>query len=129
MARPNVYTHNTSTIPKNDSRCQAHQGPFAHKGTTEWIQSEWDQPQEVSTIQVYWFDDTGRGECHLPESWQVLYRTAEGGFQAVKSAAPYGVEKDAFNKVTLEPVKTTAVKIEIRLQEQWSAGVQEVIIE
>jgi len=31
--------------------------------------------------------------------------------------------------VPLEPVQTTALKIEIVLQEKWSAGVQEVVIE
>jgi hypothetical protein len=57
------------------------------------------------------------------------YRTAEGGFKPVKNAGSYGVEKDRFNKVAFEPVKTRALKIEIKLQEQWSAGVQEVVIE
>jgi hypothetical protein len=78
---------------------------------------------------VYWYDDTGRGECHLPKSWQVLYRDADGAFKPVKNAAAYGVEKDTFNKASFEPVKTDALKIEITLQERWSAGIQEVVIE
>ncbi len=102
---------------------------WPHKGTTEWIQFEWDQPQEVSSAQVYWFDDTGRGECHLPESWQVLYRAPEGEFKPVDNTSPYCVLKDAFNSVPFEPVKSSALRIEIKLQEQWSAGVQEVVIE
>jgi hypothetical protein len=36
--------------------------------------------------------------------------------------------KDTFNKVAFEPVKTDGLKIEIALQEDWSAGVQEVVI-
>ena len=35
----------------------------------------------------------------------------------------------AFREVAFEPVKTDALKIEITLQEKWSAGVQEVVIE
>jgi hypothetical protein len=117
-------------IPQNSGDNSSQQLDFwPHKGTTEWIQFEWDQPQELSSVQVYWFDDTGRGECHLPKSWQALYRTAEGEFKPVKNAGPYGVEKDGFNKAAFEPVKTTALKIEIKLQEKWSAGVQEVVIE
>lgn len=102
---------------------------WPHKGTTEWVQFEWPEKHELSGGKVYWFDDTGRGECHLPQSWQVLYRTAEGKFAPVKNTAPYGVEKGAFNKVSFEPVKTDALRIEVTLQERWSAGVQEVVIE
>lgn len=116
-------------LPKNSADNSQQLDFWSHKGTTEWLQFEWDKPQELSRVQVYWFDDTGRGECHVPRSWQALYRTAEGQFQPVKNAAPYGVEKDGFNTVPFEPVKTTALKIEIALQEQWSAGVQEVVIE
>ena len=117
-------------LPKSSADNSAqHLGFWPHKGTTEWIQFEWDQPQELSRVKVYWFDDTGRGECHLPKSWQVLYRTAEGGFKPVDSSAPYCVLRDTLTVVPFESVKTTALKIEIVLQEQWSAGVQEVVIE
>ncbi len=116
-------------LPANSADGSQQLDFWPHKGTTEWLLFEWAKPQQLSSVQVYWFDDTGRGECHLPKSWQVLYRTAEGQFQPVKNAAPYGVEKDAFNKVAFEPIKTTALKIEIVLQEQWSAGAQEVVIE
>jgi len=102
---------------------------WPHKGTTEWLQFEWPQAQTLSSVKVYWFDDTGRGECHLPQSWRALYRTADGKFEPVKNASSYGLEKDGFNTVAFEPVKTTALKIEIVLQKKWSAGVQEVVIE
>jgi len=117
-------------IPQNSGDNSSQQLDFwPHKGTTEWIQFEWDQPQTLSNVKVYWFDDTGRGECHLPQSWRALYRTADGKFEPVKNASPYGLEKDGFNTVAFEPVKTTALKIEIKLQEKWSAGVQEIVIE
>jgi hypothetical protein len=45
------------------------------------------QKRELSGVGVYWFDDTGRGKCHLPKSWQVLFRTADGTFEPVKNAA------------------------------------------
>ena len=35
----------------------------------------------------------------------------------------------AFNKVDFDPVKTDGIKIEIKLQQKLSAGIQEVIIE
>ena len=92
-------------LPENSADESAlHLDFWPHKGTTEWIQFEWPEKHELSGVKVYWFDDTGRGECHLPKSWQVLYRTAEGKFEPVKNATPYGIEKDTFNQVRFEPV-------------------------
>jgi len=117
-------------LPESSSDSSALQLDFwPHKGTTEWLQFEWDQKHELSSVKVYWFDDTGGGECRVPKSWRLLYRDAEGNFKPINNNAPYCTLKDTFNKVTFEPVKTDAVKIEITLQERWSAGVQEVVIE
>jgi hypothetical protein len=102
---------------------------WPHKGTTEWVQFEWDAAQEFSVVKVYWFDDTGRGECRLPESWRVFYRDDDGQFQPVQNRGHYGVEKDSFNEVRFDPVTTSALKVEIDLQANWSAGVQEIVIE
>jgi hypothetical protein len=117
-------------LPENSAdESSLHLDFWPHKGTTEWIQFEWAEKHDLSGVKVYWFDDTGRGECHLPKSWQVLYRTPEGKFELVKNTAPYGIEKDTLNKVGFDPVRTDALKIEVTLQERWSAGVQEIIIE
>ena len=102
---------------------------WPHKGTTEWVRFEWDKAHELSSVKVYWFDDTGRGACHLPESWRVLYKDADGQFKPVKNRGPYGIEKDSFNEIEFDPVKTSALKLEIVLQEKWAAGIQEVAIE
>jgi DUF1680 family protein len=117
-------------VPENSADSSARQLDFwPHKGTTEWVQFEWKDKHEISGVKVYWFDDTGRGACHLPRAWQVLYRTGRGEFQPVKNSTPYGVAKDVFNQVGFEPVRTDAIKIEVSLQDGWSAGVQEVVIE
>ena len=42
---------------------------------------------------------------------------------------PYPVAIDRFNEVTFKPVTTDCLKIEITLQKEWAAGVQEVVIE
>ncbi len=117
-------------LPENSGDASEQQLDFwPHKGTTEWIQFEWPEKHELSGIKIYWFDDTGRGQCHLPKSWRVLYRTTDGKFEPVKDAGPYGIEKDTFNKVNFAPVTTDAIKVEITLQDRWSAGVQEIVIE
>ncbi len=117
-------------VPENSADSSGRQLDFwPHKGTTEWVQFEWKDKHDMSGVKVYWYDDTGRGECHLPKSWQALYRDDDGAFKPVRNTAAYGVEKDTFNRVTFEPVKTDTLKIEITLQERWSAGMQEVVIE
>src|SRR5262249_15693243 len=42
-----------------------------HKGTEEWISYQFPQPRDVSSVAVYWFDDTGRGGCRVPAEWRV----------------------------------------------------------
>lgn len=102
---------------------------WPHKGTTEWVKFEWDEARRISRVEVYWFDDTGRGECRLPESWRVLYRDSEGELTPVKNRGPYTTDRDTFNTVEFEPVATTTIQLEIELQRTWSVGVQEVVIE
>ncbi|MBN1806546.1 MAG: glycoside hydrolase family 127 protein [Sedimentisphaerales bacterium] len=43
-----------------------------HKGTTEWVQYDFDRAKKISGASVYWFDDTGSGGCRVPESWRLL---------------------------------------------------------
>ena len=118
------------TLPESSSDSSALQLDFwPHKNTTEWIKFEWDEKHEISRVKIYWFDDSGRGACRVPESWTVLYSDDEGNWKAAKNKTAYHVKKDTFNEVRFEPVKTNGVKIEITLQDKWSAGVQEVIIE
>ena len=121
-------------IPANSADASGlHLDFWPHTGTTEWLQFEWDKPwdrpQKLSSVKIYWFDDSGRGACHLPESWRVLAKDANGEFQPVKNPTAYGIKGDAFNRVSFDPVTTRALKIEIKLQEKWAAGVQEVVIE
>ncbi|HEY0865747.1 MAG TPA: glycoside hydrolase family 127 protein [Fimbriimonas sp.] len=94
------------------------------KGTTEWVEMSFEQPTTVSEALLYWFDDTGIGECRLPESWRLLYRDGDE-WKPVAAAGAYGVEKDVYNKVAFAPVATTALRIEVKLRDRWSAGIQE----
>ena len=117
-------------LPADSGDASALQLDFwPHKGTTEWIQFSWNGKQKLSRAKVYWYDDTGRGECRVPASWRVLYQAADGQFLPVQNRGPYTVEKDQMNEIEFEPITTQALKIEIVLQEGWSSGVQEVVLE
>ena len=43
----------------------------------------------------------------------------------MEATGPYEVEKDRYNKVGFKPVTTSALRLEVALQPQWSAGIQE----
>jgi len=117
-------------LPARSSDGSARQLDFwPHNGTTEWLRFEWNRKHTLSTVKVYWFDDSDHGGCRIPKSWKVSYRDAGGHFKPVRNKDDYAVAKDTFNTVTFEPVETDALKIEIVLDEKWSAGVQEVVIE
>ena len=97
---------------------------WSHKGTTEWVQYDLDRPRKVSVVEVYWFDDTGRGGCRLPNSWRVLVRE-DGQWRSAHNAVTLKAEKDKFNTVELKPVTTDAVRIEVQLQPDYSGGILE----
>jgi len=95
-----------------------------HRGTTEWVQYDFAAPARVSSVEVYWFDDTGRGGCRVPKSWRVLYR-AGGQWKPAPGASACGVEKDRFNRATFDAVETDGLRLEVELQPKFSGGILE----
>ena len=95
-----------------------------HKGTSEWVQYDFKQPEKVSAVEVYWFDDTGKGECRVPQSWTVLYKDGDE-WKPVEGASECGTKRDAFNRLTFKPVQTTALRLQVQLQPDVSAGILE----
>lgn len=99
-----------------------------HRGTTEWVQYTFDVPRTVSATEVYWYDDTGSGQCRVPQSWRLLYRDGDA-WKPVRGASSPGTELDKFNRVEFSPVQTSALRIEAQLQPEFSAGVLEWKVE
>jgi hypothetical protein len=100
-----------------------------HRGTKEWVQYDFDKPRKVSAVEIYWWDETRiKQHCRVPQAWRLLYRDAEA-WKPVERASEFGVKPDQFNRVTFEPVETTAFRIEVRLQPEWSGGILEWQVE
>jgi hypothetical protein len=97
---------------------------WPRKGTDEWVEYAFESPASVSQTEVYWFDDTGHGECRVPESWRVLYKQGDD-WKPVETTNAYDVAKDKFNKISFKPVTTSGMRLEVKLQPRWSAGIQE----
>ena len=55
-------------------RLKRHFDWWPAKNTNQWAQYDFAKPARVSTVEIYWFDDTGIGECRMPVSWQLFYR-------------------------------------------------------
>jgi DUF1680 family protein len=121
---------NDQLVPQNFTDGFAPNFDFwPHKGTAEWISYEFPQPATVKSVSVSWFDDTGTGECRLPVSWRVLYRTAEGQWEPVKNAIEYAIRKRDPVRVTFDAVTTKALRLEMQLPKDFSAGIYEWDVE
>lgn len=103
--------------------------PYTHwwpaKNTTEWLAYDFAKAETVSTSTVYWFDDGPWGGCRVPESWKLYYKNDKGEWMPVKNLTEYGVVKGSANIVNFEPVKTSAMKLEIKQPADYSCGVFE----
>ncbi|MGI9515797.1 MAG: glycoside hydrolase family 127 protein, partial [Pirellulaceae bacterium] len=96
---------------------------FNHRGSTEWVQYEFPAATEVSTTAVYWYRDTRLG-LDLPESWKLLYRDGETWRPVTTDSEP-GIAPDRYNEVQFIPVKTDALRIEVKLRPDATGGILE----
>jgi uncharacterized protein len=60
----------------------------------------------------------------VPASWQLLYKDGDA-WKPVEALTPYGTARNAWNKVSFKPVMTSALRIQLVMQPDVSAGVQE----
>jgi len=94
-------------------------------GTEESIAYKFDEPTEVSNVQVYWLEfDHYDGSYRTPESWKLYYKDGDT-YKEVEAADPYTCDKDCYNSVNFKPVKTTSLKIKAKLRDGYSGGVLE----
>lgn len=85
-------------------------------GTEESIGYQFDKPETVSSVDVYWLAFEHYDVIYkAPESWKLLYK-AGNAWKEVENVSPYGVEIDQYNTVTFKPVTTTELKMVVQLQ-------------
>ncbi len=95
------------------------------RGSTQWVQYTFPNAQEVSTVQVYWAsEDTPNPTVRVPASWRLLCQDGSN-WNEVKATTPYGVEPGQFNRVDFAPVKTTALRVEVRMAPGAGAAINE----
>lgn len=97
------------------------------KGTSEWVQYDFDAEHTVTESEVYWFDDGPWGGCRVPVSYSIYYKKGDE-WLPVENTTPYTIRKDSYNKVQFKPVSTTALKLVLKLPEDNAAGIHEWIV-
>jgi uncharacterized protein len=121
---------NDRLIPKDEKDSSV---PYYHwwpkSGTTEWISYNFESEKTVSSSTVYWYDDGPWGGCRVPESWKIYYKDTAGNWIPVENTTPYAVIKGVRNEVSFAPVKTTAIKLEVKLPADNAAGLFEWEVE
>jgi hypothetical protein len=98
------------------------------KGSSETVQYDFPAARQVSSVQVYWFDDQPDGGCAVPASWSVVYRDGDA-WKPVEAKGPYGIDKGAFQTVEFTKVTTTALCLQVQLQDGKSGGIYEWRVE
>ncbi len=97
---------------------------WPRKGTKEWVQYDFAKPARVSAVEVYWFDDTGTGECRLPKSWELFYRE-KGQWKPVANPSEFGCDADCYNRAIFDAVESDGLRLEVQLPEGFSSGIHE----
>ncbi|MDB6030687.1 MAG: hypothetical protein JWM16_1025, partial [Verrucomicrobiales bacterium] len=95
-----------------------------HKGTAEWVEWGFPKARKVSAVDIYWFDDSGKGGCRVPKSWKLFYRVGES-WKPVEEVGTFGVRSDTYNKVAFKGVQAEGLRLEVQLQPNFSGGILE----
>ncbi len=97
---------------------------YNHKGTEEWVQYTFEANRTFQASRVYFFDDTGRGECRVPENWKLQVKTG-GEWRDVEIIEPYTTVKDGWSEVKFKPIGGTEIRLVAKLKQGFSSGILE----
>ena len=126
---PALTAINDRLVPKDENDRSV---PYTHwwpkNGSTEWLGYEFPEVTTVQSATVYWFDDGPWGGCRVPQSWRILYQDAQGNWNPVSGADQYPTDKGTACIVNFIPVKTKALRLEVVLPADNSAGLFEWIV-
>lgn len=108
-----------------------HSSAFLHwwpvNNTWEWVQYDFKNEEKVSYSKVYWFDDGPDGGCRLPDAWELQYKSGDSWVPVV-TKSEYKVTKDSWDEISFEPVNTSALRLMVKLNPEFSAGIHEWVV-
>lgn len=98
---------------------------LGERGTTEWVQYTFPDEQVVSNIQVYWAsEDSTNPAVRVPANWSLQYLQGSN-WSEVQPTTPYRTDLGVFDRLDFEPVKTTALRLEVTMAPETGAGINE----
>ncbi|MFI1742934.1 glycoside hydrolase family 127 protein [Thalassobellus sediminis] len=121
---------NDRLLPKNeDDKSLPYYHWWPKEGTTEWISYSFAEEKTISRSTVYWYDDKPWGGCQVPESWTLYYKNKTDEWIPIENTSEYGIKKGFGNEVRFKPIKTNALKLEVKLAKKNAAGIFEWEVE
>lgn len=99
-----------------------------HKGTTEWVQYNFDHTRTFQRCRVYWFDDEGHGGCRVPESWKIQVLIADK-WEEVKLLNGPTTVKNGWSEIQFQPIGGKQIRLIAKLREGFSGGILEWEVE
>ena len=121
-----LFALNDQLLPRNShDQALPRMVWFGKKGTTEWVQYDFPEAREVRSVEVYWaVQEDDSNPAKLPKGWHVLCRDGEN-WKEVSSPSGYPIAADQMNQASFAPVTTSALRLEVQLQEGATAGLFE----
>lgn len=123
---PSISAINDRLVPAGgDDRSIPYTHWWPKTNSTEWLSYEFKEAATITSSTVYWYDDQPWQGCKVPDSWKLYYKNSAGDWEEVKNPSGYPTDKGVACTVSFEPVKTTAVKLELVQPKDKSCGVFE----
>ncbi len=114
---------NDARTPSAEAVRRDHAFIWTTRKDTLWVQYGFARTEEISEVQVYWYDDGQR--CRVPKSWRILARFNGAWHRVWADQQEWGIAKNKFNKVVFETVRTDTLRMEVQPQPNFTAGVLE----
>lgn len=93
-----------------------------------WVQYDFEESETVSSMKVYWFDDGPFGGCRIPDEYDLQYRKGNSWI-SVSATSESTITKDSWDELTFKPVKTDALRLNVKLSARNSSGIHEWSVE
>ena len=120
---------NDQLLPENSID---HTWPFYHwwpkNNSWEWVQYDFETPATVSSSKVYWFDDGPYGGCRIPVEWKILYKSGSKWLPVI-TESEFKIVKDDWCEVKFQAVKTSSLRLMVKLPKEQSSGIHEWIVD
>ena len=95
------------------------------RGELQWVQYTFPVEEDVSRSEVFWAENPAAPDATgLPLSWRLLY-LENREWKEVRAQDPYELTPNAFNIIEFEPVRTLALRMEVRMAADANVGIGE----